>query len=101
MYYLYDMDGCAYASSINITTKSMPIKRYRVFIGTADTPYEANMIASKYVYDVQRSIDISADREYYIDEDEDGEEYINYPSFDKEKDYIDFINEFGNDDDEF
>ena len=98
-YYIYDMDGCAYASSISITHK--PIKHYRAFIGTADTPYEANMIASKYVYDVQRSIDISADREYYTDEDEDGEEYINYPSFDKEKDYIDFINEFGSYDDEF
>ena len=90
-YYIYDVDGCAYASSIRITTK--PLKCYRDFIGTEETAHAANLAASKYVYDVQRGIDISADRSYYTDIDEDGEEYINYPEFDENDDYIDFISE--------
>ena len=90
-YYIYDVDGCAYASSIRITEK--PLACYRDFIGEEDSAYDANMTASKYVYDVQRGIDISSDREYYTDIDDEGEEYIDYPEFDEDRDYIDFLNE--------
>lgn len=91
-YYIYDVDGCGYASSIRITTS--PLICYRVFIGTEETVYAANMTASKYVYDIQRSIDISSDREYYTDiDEEDGEEYISYPDFNVDEDFIEFINE--------
>lgn len=90
-YYIYDVDGCGYASSICITEK--PLKCYRDFIGEAETPYKANLMASKYVYRVQEYIDVHSDREYYTDIDEDGVEHLNYPEFDEDKDYIDFISE--------
>ena len=85
-YYIYDVDGCGYASSIRITTS--PLICYRVFIGTEETVYAANMTASKF------STMISSDREYYTDiDEEDGEEYISYPDFNVDEDFIEFINE--------
>lgn len=87
-YYVYDMDGCAYKSSIVITKEELKVSDeyyedfdYSVLIGTAKTAKEANMIASKYLYDMQA----------YIDTHYGGYDYDEYPEFDEDEDYIEFI----------
>ena len=83
-YYVYDVDGCAYDTSIKITNS--PIKRgYYYLIAECDSAHEANKKASYYLYDSQRQIDLRIDRDYYG-----GGEY--YPEF-SEKDFIEFIDE--------
>jgi hypothetical protein len=82
-YYIYDIDGCAYDSSIRITTS--PLKSgYCYFIAECDSAYEANKEASLYLYDSQKQIDLRYDRDYY----ENGD---SYPPFDYDKDFIEFI----------
>ena len=83
-YYVYDVDGCAYDTSIKITTS--PLKRgYYYFIAECNSAHEANKEASWYLYDSQRQIDLMYDRDYY----EGGDAY---PDF-SEKDFIEFIDE--------
>jgi hypothetical protein len=96
LYYVYDVDGCAYKSSIVISTEELKVSDeyyeyfdYSALIGTAKTAKEANMIASKYLYECQKAIDMSYDDYEYIDED--GEIYNSYPEFDEDEDYIEFI----------
>lgn len=89
-YYVYDLDGCAYHDSIAITNH--PIKRGR-FIAECATAHEANIEASKYLYDVNRDIELSYDAEYY-------ERSGGYPPYDEDEDFFEFINEYDDDDDE-
>lgn len=95
-YYVFDIDGCAYTESIRITT-SKPKRAYE-YIGCFETAYEANMAASKYIYDVQRQIDLSHCREEYEVLDENGNWVCCYPEFDEDYDYIDFVNDDYEDD---
>lgn len=95
-YYVYDMDGCAYQTSIVISKEELKISdeyyeefNYSALIGTAETKAEANMIASRYLYECQKAIDMSYDDYEFIDED--GEIYNSYPEFDEDEDYIEFI----------
>lgn len=84
-YYVYDMDGCAYDTSIKITTS--PLKSgYRYLIAECDSAHKANEEASFYLYESQKEIDLSYDREYYGGGD-------GYPPFDYNSDFIEFIDE--------
>lgn len=85
-YYAYDIDGCAYDTSIRITTKE--INRYYYFIGCFETADKANIAASKYLFEMQKYIDV-----HYG-----GYDYEEYRDFDEFKDYIDFVDEYDNDD---
>lgn len=78
-YYVYDIDGCAYDTSIRITEKE--ISRYFYFIGCFETKYKANKAASKYLYDSQA----------YIDTHYGGYDYDEYPEFDEDYHYIEFV----------
>ena len=81
-FYVYDKDGCGYVDSILFTTK--PINnRLFTLIGVYNNAYDANLAASKYIYDVQKLIDLRYDRDYY----EGGDAYPNF----SERDYINFI----------
>ena len=84
-YFVYDVDGCAYDTSIKITES--PLKRgYRYLVAECNSAYEANMRASLYLYESQKEIDLRYDREYY----EGGDAY---PPFDYFRDFIEFIDE--------
>jgi hypothetical protein len=98
LYYVYDVDGCAYKSSIVISTEELKVSDeyyeyfdYSALIGTAKTAKEANMIASKYLYECQKAIDLSYSSEYYEFMDEDGVLHNTYPEFDEDYHYIEFV----------
>lgn len=79
MYFAYDIDGCAYDTSIRITTSEL--NRYYEYLGCFETAYKANLAASKYIFEMQKYIDI-----HYG-----GYEYDEYRDFDEDEDYIEFI----------
>ena len=59
-YYIYDVDGCAYVTSIKITNQ--PLKSgYYYFIASCDSAHEANKKASWYLYESQKEIDLNYD----------------------------------------
>lgn len=80
-YYVFDIDGCAYCESIRITTTENGVRKYYGYIGCYDTAYKANLAASKYLFEIQKYIDI-----HYG-----GYEYDEYRDFDEDKDYIEFV----------
>lgn len=101
-YYVFDIDGCAYTESIRITT-SKPKRAYE-YIGCFETAHEANMAASRYIYDVQRQIDLSNCREEYEVLNDNGDWVCCYPEFDEDEDYINFVDDYDDyedDDDDY
>ena len=64
-FYIYDTTGTAYKEDIIISTFEVK-ENYDFFeIGTANTIIEANDLASKYIYTVQREIDMKGGDDYY------------------------------------
>jgi hypothetical protein len=87
-YYIYDIDGCAYYDSIKITTS--PLKG-GYLIAECSSAHEANLEASRYLYDTNRSVAMSHDSNYW-------EENGGYPPYEDDEDFIIFVNE---DDDDY
>ena len=84
-YFVYDLDGCAYYDSIHITNS--PLKRgYEYLIAKCNSAHEANMAASRYIYDTDRSVVMSHESNYWA-------ETGGYPPFRYDEDFIKFINE--------
>lgn len=74
-FYIYDTTGTAYKEDMIISTFKVK-EIYDFFeIGTAESIIEANDLASKYIYTVQREIDMK------------GGDY--YPPYSSSEDYID------------
>jgi len=90
-YYVYDKDGCGYIDSILVTTKPVT-DFYCELIGVYDNAYDVNHEASRYLYDIQRQIDIHCDYDYY----EGGEAYKKFT----EDDVIEFIKDDDYEDDD-
>ncbi len=88
MYYIYDRKGCAYAQDIVFAKEKMTTNRWH-FIDEVSTWEEAKKKAGRYLYDIERQIEYSYDREYW--------ERVGYPEFDPDE-WDDY---WGNEEDHF